>query len=134
MTCGRVSPLSTQSTFEDLAVDFEGTTASGAERFYRRTLDKLLESRLVHTVTLKQTECRKRKKIAAAVYLYQVDSDGEWGEIRFDFATGTAEIVRLAEWDTIKSNIFARTAIRYIQSLPEVRLLKKAVVMFDQAL
>ena len=41
MTCGRVSPLSTQSTFEDLAVDFEGTTASGAERFYRRTLDKL---------------------------------------------------------------------------------------------
>ena len=54
MTCGRVSPLSTQSTFEDLAVDFEGTTASGAERFYRRTLDKLrlklLERGLVHTV------------------------------------------------------------------------------------
>ena len=53
-------------TFEDLAVDFEGTTASGAKRFYRRTLDKLclklLESRLVHTVTLKQTECRKRNK------------------------------------------------------------------------
>ena len=62
MTCGRVSPLSTQSTFEDLTVDFEGTTASGAERFYRRTLDKLLESGLVHTVTLKQTECRKRNK------------------------------------------------------------------------
>ena len=62
MTCGRVSPLSTQSTFEDLAVDSEGITASGAERFYRRTLDKLLESRLVHTVTLKQTECRKRNK------------------------------------------------------------------------
>ena len=58
--------MSTQSTFEDLAVDFEGTTASGAERFYRRTLDKLrlklLESKLVHTVTLKQTECRKRNK------------------------------------------------------------------------
>lgn len=66
MTCGRVSPLSTQSTFEDLAVDFEGTTASGAERFYRRTLDKLrlklLESGVIHTVTLKQTERRKRNK------------------------------------------------------------------------
>ena len=66
MTCGRVSPLYAQSTFEDLAVDFEGTTASGAERFYRRTLDKLrlklLESGLVHTVTLKQTECHKRNK------------------------------------------------------------------------
>ena len=58
--------MSTQSTFEDLAVDFEDTTASGVERFYRRMLDKLrlklLESRLVHTVTLKQTECRKRNK------------------------------------------------------------------------
>ena len=77
---------------------------------------------------------QKEQKTAAAVYLYQVDSGGEWGEIRFDFATGTAEIVRLAEWDTIKSDIFARTAIRCIQSLSEVRLLKKAVVMFDQAL
>ena len=75
-------------------VDFEGTTASGAERFYRRTLDKLrlklLESGLVHTVTLKQTEYRKKnKKIAAAVYLYQADNDGEWGEIRFNFENGT---------------------------------------------
>ena len=77
---------------------------------------------------------QKEQKIAAAVYLYQVDNDGEWGEIRFDFATGTAEIVRLAEWDTVKSNIFARTAIRHIQSLPEARLPSEAVVMFDQAL
>ena len=135
MTCGRVSPLSTQSTFEALAVDFEGTTASGAERFYRRTLDKLrlklLESGLVHTVTLKQTEYRKKnKKIAAAVYLYQADNDGEWGEIRFNFENGTAEIVRLADWDTVKSNIFAKTAICYIQSLPEARLLKSVVVPF----
>ena len=77
---------------------------------------------------------QKEQKIAAAVYLYQVDNDGEWGEIRFDFATGTAEIVRLAEWDTIKSNVFARTVIRHIRSLLEVRLLKETVVMFDQAL
>lgn len=135
MTCGRVSPLSTQSTFEDLAVDFEGTTASGAERFYRRTLDKLrlklLESGVIHTVTLKQTECRKRnKKIAAAVYQYQADNDGEWGELRFDFENGTAEIVKLADWDTVKSNVFAKTAIRYIQGLPEARLLKSVVVPF----
>ena len=87
MTCGRVSPMSTQSTFEDLAVDFEGTTASGAERFYRRTLDKLLESGLVHTV-------------------------------------------RLADWDTTTSNIFAKTAIRFVQGLPEARLLKSVTVPF----
>ena len=77
---------------------------------------------------------QKEQKIAAAVYLYQVDNDGEWGEIRFDFAAGTAGIVRLAEWDTIKSNVFARTAIRHIQSLPEAKLPSEAVVMFDQAL
>ena len=136
MTCGRVSPLSTQSTYEDLAVDFEGTTASGAERFYRRTLDKLrlklLENGFIHTVTLKQTECRKKnKKIAAAVYLYQADNDGEWGELRFDFENGTAEIIRLADWDTVKSNIFAKTAVRFIQGLPEARLLKSVVVPFE---
>ena len=134
MTCGRVSPLSAQSTFEDLAVDFEGTTASGAERFYRRTLDKLrlklLESGLVHTVTLKQTEWRKRnKRIAAAVYLYQVDNDGEWGEIRFDFESSTAEIVKLADWDTVKSNVFAKAAIRFVQGLPETRLLQEDAVL-----
>ena len=139
LTCGRVSPLSTQSTFEDLAVDFEGTTANGAERFYRRTLDRLrlelLESGVIHTVTLKQTESRKKnKKIAAAVYQYQADNDGEWGEIRFDFENDTAEIVRLADWDTVKSNIFAKTAIQFVQRLPEARMLKSVVVPFEMGI
>ena len=90
---------------------------------------------MVHTVTLKQVKStKKNKKIAAAVYLYQADNDGEWGELRFDFENGTAEIVKLADWDTTKSNIFAKTAIRHIQSLLEVRLLKETVVMFDQAM
>ena len=77
---------------------------------------------------------QKEQKIAAAVYLYQVDNDGEWGEIRFDFATGTAEIAKLADWDTTKSNIFAKTAIRHIQSLPEAKPPSEVVVMFDQAM
>ena len=77
---------------------------------------------------------QKEQKIAAAAYLYQADNDGEWGELRFDFENGTAEIVRLAEWDTIKPNIFARTAIRHIKSLPEAKLPSEVVVMFDQAM
>lgn len=32
---------------------------------------------------------RIKKKIAAAVYEYQADCDGEWGEIQFDFENGT---------------------------------------------
>ena len=83
---------------------------------------------MIHTVTLKQTECRKRnKKIAAAVYLYQADNDGEWGELRFEFENGTAEIVKLADWNT---TTFANTAIRFVQGLPEARLLKSVAVPF----
>lgn len=82
-------------------------------------------------MTLKQTDMRKKnKKIAAAVYLYQADNDGEWGELRFDFENGTTEIVKLADWDTMKSNVFAKTAIRYIQGLSEARLLKSVAVPF----
>ena len=74
---------------------------------------------------------QEEQKIAAAVYLYQADNDGEWGEIRFDFENGTAEIMKLADWDTMKSNIFAKTAIRFVQRLPETRLLKSTVVPFE---
>ena len=67
-------------------------------------------------MTLKQTDMRKKnKRIAAVVYEYLVDNDDEWGELRFDFENGTAEIVKLADWDTVKSNVFAKTAIRCIQ-------------------
>lgn len=136
MAFGRVSPMSKQKSFEELAVMFEGSGASGAERAYRRALDKLrlklMESGMVHTVTLKQVKStKKNKKIAAAVYLYQADNDGEWGEIRFDFENGTAEIVKMADWDTVKSYVFAKAAIRFVQSLPETRLLKSTVVPFE---
>ena len=84
-----------------------------------------------HTISLRQTECRKTgETITAAVYEYLVDNDGEWGELRFDFESGTAEIVKLADWDTVKSNIFAKTAIRYIQGFPEAGLLKSVTVPF----
>ena len=42
-----------------------------------------------------------------------------------DFENGAAE------WDTVKSNIFVRTAIRYIQCLPAARRLKSVVVPFE---
>ena len=50
---------------------FEGSGASGAERAYRRAVDKLrlklMESGMIHTVILKQTERRKKgKKIAGS--------------------------------------------------------------------
>lgn len=82
-----------------------------------------------HTISLRQTECRKTgETITAAVYQYLVDNDGEWGELRFDFENGTAEIIRLADWDTVKSKVFAKAAIRFAQGLPEARLPKFVVV------
>ena len=88
-----------------------------------------------HTFSRRQTECRKTgETITAAVYEYLVDYDGEWGELRFDFESGTAEIVKLADWDTVKSNIFAKTAIRFVQGLPEARLLKSVVVPFEMGI
>jgi len=119
MTCGRVSPLSSRKSFEDLAIMFEGSSASGAERAYRRAVEKLtvllVEAGVLHAVRLKRKFIKRaKKKIAAAVYEYQADCDGEWGEIQFDFEQGTAEIVRRAEWDTVRSNVFAKQVISYI--------------------
>ena len=68
--------------------------------------------------------------ITAAVYEYLVDNDGEWGELRFDFENGTAEIVNLADWDTVKPNICAKTAIQFVQRLLEARMLKSVAVPF----
>ena len=129
MTCGRVSPLSERKSFEELAVMFEGSTASGAERAYRRIVEKLtlllVEDGALHAVRLKRKSVkRKKKKIAAAVYEYQADCDGEWGEIQFDFVNGTAEIVRLAEWDTMVSKMFAKEVIRHFMDPTQEKLVK----------
>lgn len=86
---------------------------------------KALKGNPAHTIFLRQTECQKKgEAITAAVCEYLVDNDGEWGKLRFDFENGTAEIVRLADGDTVKSNVFAKAAIRFVQGLPEARLPK----------
>lgn len=136
MTCGRVSPLSTRLTFEELAVLFEGSTASGAERAYRKAVEHLAclltEAGVLHMIRLKRKpQAKPKKKIAAAAYLYQVDNDGEWGEISFDFEAGTAEIIRLAEWDTMVSKKFAKQAIRYLQTSPNHNLPKNWIMIFE---
>ena len=136
MTCGRVSPISARLTFEELAVLFEGSTASGAERAYRKAVEHLAclltEAGVLHMIRLKRKSQTKRKrKIAAAVYLYQVDNDGEWGEVSFDFEAEIAEIIRLAEWDTTISKKFAKQAIRHLQTSPNHNLPKDEVIILE---
>lgn len=135
MHCGRVSPMSSRSSFEELATLFEGSGTSGAERAYRKALDKLttilVEEGILHTVRLKRKNItRKKKEIATAIYLYQVDFDGEWGEIYFDFVNRVAEIQQLAEWDRMISKIFAKKAICYMQNNSMLINLKDLVIPF----
>lgn len=136
MRCGRVSPMSGRSSFEELATLFEGSGTSGAERAYRKALDKLttilVEEGILHAVRLKRKNItRKKKEIATAIYLYQVDYDGEWGEIYFDFVNRTTEIRKLAEWDRMISKVFSKKAICYIQTHPLLVNLKEIVISFS---
>jgi hypothetical protein len=114
---------------------FEGSSASGAERAYRRALEKLLPSLAgngtFHVVQLRLVSQKKqRKKIAAAIYEYCTDYDGEWGEIRFDFLKNEAEIVKLADGDFTKSQPFAKRAIQEIWAVENDKLPKKLTVPF----
>ena len=135
-TCGRVSSWTDRPTFEELSVMFEGSTASGAERAYRRAVDKLTELLVaegaLHAVRLKQvSKTKQKKKIAAAIYEYQVDCDGDWGEISLDFQNGKVEVMRLADWDTVKSNKFASRAIAYLLNCENEKLPKEIMVAFE---
>lgn len=135
MRCGRVSPMSSRSSFEELATLFEGSGTSCAERAYRKALDKLttilVEEGILHAVRLKRKNItRKKKEIATAIYLYQVDYDGEWGEIYFDFVNRTTEIRKLAEWDRMISQIFAKKAIIYLTHHVDPMNVKQAYIVF----
>ena len=136
MTCGRVGSWKDRPTFEELAVMFEGSSTSGAERAYRKAAEHLtlllVENGGVHAVRLKQkSKIKRKKKIATAVYEYQADCDGEWGEIVFDFENGTGSIVRLADWDTMIFNVFAQQAIRYLLNCENEKLPKETMFAFE---
>ena len=66
-----------------------------------------------------------------SIYEYQADCDSEWGEISLDFENGTAEIIRLADWDTMKTNRFANKAIAYLLNCENEKLPKETMVAFE---
>lgn len=138
MDCGHVKPLRSRFSWEELAILFEGTTAGGAERAYKKAAlhlaQLLVEDGLFHTISLKRKSQKRRKeKIAAATYLYQADSDGEWGEIQFDFEEKTAQIIQLADWDLMISKPFAKYAISYLLNCQNEKLPKETVISFESA-
>ena len=79
----------------------------------------------------RKSQTRRKQKIAAAIYLYQVDNDGEWGEIQFDFERSAAEIVRLAEWDTSRTHRFANRAAAYLLACGNGKLPKSDILALE---
>ena len=52
-------------------------------------------------------------------------------KISFDFENGTEEIIRLADWDTIKTNRFANKATAYLLNSENEKLPKETMVAFE---
>ena len=136
MTCGRVGSWKGRPTFEELAVMFEGSTASGAERAYRKAVDRLTELLVaegaIHAVRLKQKSknqaqkenCRRNLRIPGRLRR-------RMGRDFLGFENGTAEIIRLADWDTMKTNRFANKVISYLLSCENEKLPKETTVAFE---
>lgn len=133
MSYGRVSDRKTQLSFEKLAGMFEGSGASGAERAYKRALEKLLLELVkmgqLHCVRIRQeSDQREDKKITAAVYAYQVDNGGEWGEIRFDLPEKTAWVETFAEKDPCDTWAVTDAAIQAVLECEGEKLPKKMLI------
>ena len=134
--CGGMQPMKEQFSFREIAVLTGCGTEKGGQLAYQAALDclirQLTEDEVCRIMNLKQKAVtRRKKKIAAATYLYQADCDGEWGEIYIDFVNKTAKIIQLADWDLIRSRVYARTAIRYLISTGGRNLPKKRRVIFE---
>ena len=127
--CGGVMPWEEQYSYREISLMNGTTTDKAGELAYHAAVDRLtaqlIEDEVIRVVDMKLKKVvRRKKKNAAATYLYQVDCDGEWGEIYIDFENKCIKIQRLAEWDTTKSHRYARKVIGFIVS-QRVQILQK---------
>ena len=134
--CGGMQPMKEQFSFREIAVLTGCGTEKGGQLAYQAALDclirQLIEDEVFRIMNLKQKAVtHRKKKIAAATYLYQADCDGEWGEIYIDFVNKKTEIILLADWDLTRSRVYARTAIRYLISTGGRNLPKKRRIIFE---
>ena len=130
--CGGMRPMKEQYSFREISNLIGSSTDKGAEKAYHTALDRftaqLAEDNVIRVVDMVRIEPeRVKKKNAAAIYRYQADCDGEWGEIYFDFEKKRIRIKRLAEWDTTKSHIYAWKVICFIALSGEVPEKKRIV-------
>jgi len=100
MKDGEVLSIKKQITFDELATRYGLTGPSSIKNAFEKALQRL-EEQLWKDGWIRAVKYQRISKTKnAAVYQYQADCDGEWGEIKFDFKNGTATIIKLAEWDS----------------------------------
>ena len=136
--CGGMQPMDERYSFRNISVQLmNGSSDGGAEKAYNAALARftaqLIEDHVIRVVDLKLEKVTSRKKkIATAIYRYQADCDGEWGEIHFDFTKRKAEILQLADWDTSKSHICAQKVIDVIMRTGGIDLPKEKRIVFER--
>lgn len=123
-------------SFKDISVQLmNGSSDGGAEKAYDAALARftaqLIEDLVIRVVDMKLEKVTSRKKkIAAAIYRYQADCDGEWGEIHFDFENKKIKIQRLADWDTTRSHRYAWKVIGVVALKGDKQLPEKKRLIF----
>lgn len=138
MTCGRVGSWDERASFEKMATAYEYSTTGGAEKAYRKAVDKLtghlVDAGVLAIVELKLIE--KHKKILGAIYEYWAlhrfsNEDDCAGQIKISFREMDGDILSLADGDFCKTNVFAEVAIRRILQIPFKELPKKLTIPFE---
>ena len=133
MACGRVSDMRKRTSFETLAALFEYSSIIGAEQAYKRAVENLLLNLVklgqLHCVCLKQMSAQRAgKRTITAVYAYQVDNGGDWGEIQFNMEAGTAWEETFAENDLCDTLDVTDVAIRSVLECDRDKLPKKMLI------
>ncbi len=138
MTCGRVGSWDERTSFEKMATDYEYSTTGGAEKAYKKAVDKLtghlVDAGVLGVVELKMIE--KHKKILGVIYEYKAvhrfsNDDDCAGQLKISFREMDGEILSLADGDFCKTNVFAEVAIRRILQIPFKELPKKLTIPFE---
>ena len=133
MDCGRVSDMRKRASFETLAALFEYSSTIGAEQAYKRAVENLLLNLIklgqLHCVRLKQISVqREGPKITDAVYAYQVDNSGSWGEIWFNLEEKAARVETYAGNDLCGSWNMTDTVIQAVLACDRDKLPKKMLI------
>ena len=112
MKAWEAKPMSEQMTLEELAARYCLTGPSSIQN----GLDKALQAMGEYLWSNGWAQAVKFQRLSktktAAVYQYQADCDGEWGEIHFNLKNGTAAVTKQAEWDSSQSKRYANEIIR----------------------